>query len=131
MIALLALNVELETIPNKTKDPMAGLIRIKWWRDQIDLIYTNAVHSPSPILEEIKRVIETHKIPQILFHDLCECYETILRGTPTDPDDSIYALCGAILHDKKSKDKFSKKLYLHDTLAENTKFRTFRLWLGV
>ena len=131
MCAIMAFHVELQTIPSKTIEPMAALIRLKWWEDQIAFLYDNAPHSPSPILDDLKTTIQTHAIPKALFDNVFSVYDLILRGTASDPDDALYALCGALITDQKSKDYFSKKLYLHDTLPETTKFRALRLWLGV
>lgn len=131
MYAVLALNIELETIPAKTVEPMAALIRLQWWDDQINLIYDGKTHSPSPILDDLKIAIHTFDIAKPLFDDLFTVYDAILRGTPSDPDDALYTLCGALIKDEESKHRFSKKLYLHDTMHDNTKCRALRLWLGV
>lgn len=131
LIALLALNVELEAIPTKTTEAPAAFIRLQWWSDQIDLIYKNKDHSPSPILDQLKTVIQTYDISQKLFEDLLNCYDEILRGTPRDPDDDLYALCGSILTNKKDKDRFSKILQHHDQLDDSVPFRAIRLWLGI
>jgi hypothetical protein len=130
LLSILALNVELQSIPEKTTEAPAAFIRLQWWSDQIDCIFNNEQHSPSPILDGLKQAIHGHAIPQALFDDHFNCYDLILRGEPQDINDTLYPLCASVLKNKRDKDRFSKVLMHHDRLDENTKFRALRLWLG-
>ena len=131
LYAILVFHAELQHIPANANEPMAAYIRLKWWNEQIDLIYDGKNPAASPILDDLKITIERYNIPQKMFKKLFTVYDNIMRGKPSDPDDALYALCGAVIKDAKSKDRFSKTLQHHDILPENTKFRALRLWLGV
>lgn len=131
VIAIFALNAELESIPTKIKDPNIAFIRLKWWEDQIDAVYQGQDHASSPVMAALRYTIQNHDIPQSDFEPLIACYDEILRGTPRDPDDSVYALCAKTLRADKEKIKFSKVLQHHDNLPDHVRFRALRLWLGV
>lgn len=131
LLAIFAFNAELESIPARAREPMAGLIRLQWWQDEINKIYDENPYATSPVLSAMAQAIHTHNIPHILCESLCSCYADILHGTPRDPDDALYALCGSLAMTSRDKNRFSKRLHLHDTFDDKTRFRALRLWLGV
>lgn len=130
-LAILAFNAELQSIPARIHDPVAGLIRLQWWRDEIGKIYAGTPHAASPVLSAMATTIQAHNIPHTLCESLCACYEDILRGVSRDPDDALYALYGSLSMTEKEKNRFSKRLHLHDIMDDHTPFRALRLWLGV
>ncbi len=125
IITVMALHTELLQIPQKATDPTMRLIRLQWWRDEIDKISTNTPHSDSPILEELKN------IKTISFENYLNVFDDFCRGNAVDLDEPLYDLFGAIIKDKKDINKFSKKLFTHDNLPPQAKFRAIRLWLGI
>lgn len=132
IIAVFALHTELESIPAKITDPAAALIRLQWWRDSLDLVYTQKPLPHSPVLAEIARTVKQHpQIPHTDFEKLFDCFESILRGTPSDPDQYMYDICGKIITNTKALDRFSKALHHHDCMDEHIRFRALRLWLGI
>jgi phytoene synthase len=66
LIALYAFDQEVSRIAAVAREPMAGHIRLAWWREQIGAIYTGArVEAPVPrALAEVRR---THDLPRDLF----------------------------------------------------------------
>jgi phytoene/squalene synthetase len=130
LLSILALNVELQSIPSKTTEPMAALVRIQWWRDEITKIYDGVIVETSPILISLTETINRCKIPKDNFETLLLCYDDIIRGTPRDPDDALYDLLSGTLLSLKVRNRFSKKLQLHDSLDGDPRFRALRLWVG-
>ncbi len=128
IITLMALHTELFHIPQKADGPTMRLIRLQWWRDEIQKIQNNQPHAVSPILDELKKI---DGIDNISFETYFNAFDDYCRGTAVDINEPLYALFGYIIKNKQSIDKFSKKLFLHDNMADNTKFRALRLWLGV
>jgi len=95
------------------------LIRLQWWRDEI--VKDN--HADSPIL---------NLLPKLNYDDYLNRFEQSLRGEQVDIDEAFYALMTSIIKNEKAKNRFSKKLILHDKLQEQeSKFHALRLWLGV
>jgi len=131
LLAIMALNVELQSIPDKANDPMAALIRLQWWRDAIDAIYLGKDIQTSPIFPSLERAIHTHKIPKQDVESLMICYDDIIRGTPKDPDDDLYGVLSSVIPTPKARNRFSKKLQFHDNLDDETPFRALRLLTGI
>ena len=131
LLAILALNVELQSIPDKATDPMVALVRLQWWRDEITKIYEGDTAQSSPILPGVQRAISRHSIPKGQFEALFHCYDDIIRGTAKAPDDCLYDLLSDTLPDDKTRNAFSRKLQIHDCLDDDAPFRAIRLWLGV
>jgi phytoene/squalene synthetase len=126
ILAAMALHTEIRSIPTKVQDPMMRMIRLKWWMDEIEKIMNGQACADSPILEEI-----TTLSPYPNFNDYFTRFDKSFRGEDADIDEAFYSTLGTIIGTSKSKNRFSKKLVLHDTLPEGTNFRAFRLWLGV
>lgn len=57
LIALYALNVELSRIREQAREPMAGLIRLQWWRDAVLGGQGGDGH---PLVEPLRTVIARH-----------------------------------------------------------------------
>lgn len=99
------------------------LIRLQWWRDEIENMQDDKAHADSPILDTLPKTLN--------YEDYLNRFDSSLRGENIDIEEALYALFGNVLEDEKDRDKLSKKLFTHDNLPEHTKFRAIRLWLGV
>lgn len=118
ILALMGLHSELTSIPHKATDPTMRLIRLQWWRDEI----AKDSHADSPIL---------NSLPKLDYEDFINRFDQSLRGEDVDIDETFYALMTSAITSQKQKDKFTKRLMLHDQLEETAIFRAMRLWLGV
>jgi len=118
-LALMALHCELRDIPKKATDPTMMLIRLQWWRDEID---KGDNHADSPILNEL---------PKLDYDGYFNRIDQSMRGQDVDIEELFYALLTSVIKNKKQRDKFTKKLMHHDQLDDTQKFRALRLWLGV
>jgi phytoene/squalene synthetase len=125
IIAMMALHTELLQIPQKAADPTMRLIRLQWWRDEIEKMQNKKPHADSPILDELQNV------KAIFFEKYLNIFDEFCRGEAVDLDEPLYGLFGKIINDEKATNRCSKKLFTHDNLPPETKFRAIRLWLGI
>jgi hypothetical protein len=123
-LAMMALHTELLQIPQKATDPTMRLIRLQWWRDEIEKLTHNKPHADSPILDEIKHINLN------ISKDYLDVFDNFCRGNAVDINEPLYDLFGKIIQSEKDINRFSKKLFAHDNLPPETKFRAARLWLS-
>lgn len=79
LLALYAFDRELAHIGEAVREPMAGHVRLAWWREQLAAIYEGRKPA-SPTGRALKLSVETHTLPRALFdaavdaraHDLDE-----------------------------------------------------------
>lgn len=125
IITIMALHTELLQIPQKANDPTMRLIRLQWWRDEIEKMQNKKPHADSPILDELQNV------KTISFENYLNIFDEFCRGNAVDIDEPLYDFFGKIIDNETATNRFSKKLFTHDNLPPETKFRAIRLWLGV
>lgn len=58
LFAIKAFNVEISQIRDRTKQDQLAVIRLQFWQDAIESIFTNTnfTYSGEPVLEEIQKV---------------------------------------------------------------------------
>jgi phytoene/squalene synthetase len=83
LLALYAFNLELATVREQVREPLAGQIRLQWWRDTFDELY-RGVTRETPVVRALKAAIERHSIPRILFDALIDERERDLADPPAD-----------------------------------------------
>jgi len=127
VLALMTLHVELCLIPQKVNDPMMRLIRLKWWKDEIEKLRAGGVHADSPVLDVLVNLFDT--FPPM--DDYFERMEQSIRGENADIDEIFYKNMTWVIADEKSRNRFVKKLMHHDQLENKNAFRALRLWLGI
>jgi len=125
LVTLMALHTELRQIPQRATDPMMRLIRLTWWQDEIKKIQNGTAHADSPILEAM-----THLCPMPDFSAYFSRFDQSLRGEDADIDEVFYNMMTSVIPQPKAKERFIKKLMLHDQMDEDVPFRALRLWLG-
>ncbi len=74
-LVLSAFNIEINNILYNSTEAMTALIRIKWWREKIEMIYGNKLVNTDKITRELEVVIKSTNIPQTLFHEYLDGYE--------------------------------------------------------
>lgn len=143
ILALMGLHCELRTIPKKVQDPMLMLIRLQWWRDEIDKIANGEAYADSPILtvmsscDLIAGSQKLGKDPLVksqsdsLFHDYLNRVDESMRGNQADIDEAFYTLMTNAIDNDKARQRFIKKLMHHDELEDKKAFRALRLWSGI
>jgi phytoene synthase len=90
LLALYAFDHEVSRIGVSVREPMAGHIRLAWWREQIVAIYAGAaVHAPVP--ESLAEVVRAHVLPRALFERYLDARALDLEETPFDDEAAMAA----------------------------------------
>ena len=63
LLALYAFNAELDHIPALVSEPMAGQIRLQWWRDAVDFA-TPGARTGNPVADTLSAAIIQHNLPK-------------------------------------------------------------------
>jgi phytoene/squalene synthetase len=77
--ALDALNIELSRICETVTEPQMGLIRLQWWRDNLDRIYAGQKIPGSGVLAELAETIRQYDLPANEFENLLTAREMDLE----------------------------------------------------
>lgn len=128
-MSLMALHCELNTIPQKARDPSMIMIRLKWWYDGVMALVGNLTRSESPVFDALKPAIQNQNLNEADFEAYFTQFEKHFKGEETDTEEALYLLLGNMIHNKNDKNRFSKVLQKHDQLDPQCHFRAFRLWL--
>jgi phytoene synthase len=84
LVALYAFNLELAKIREVVREPMMGLIRLQWWRDAIDEIYSGKVRRHQ-VTQPLALAVQRRHLPRELFDRLMDGREADLdNGPPAD-----------------------------------------------
>ncbi len=84
--AALALTHELLRIPTLATEPMAGLVRLKWWQEQLEQHASPAhMSSEHPVLTTLAPFLQTDAIPLTTCQTLCDCIATQMTDAPPFP----------------------------------------------
>lgn len=81
LCALYAFNHEVARTAETVSQPIAGQIRLQWWRDRIAELYRGSVIDHR-LVEALGRVIEARALPRELFDDLIDAREHDLEEAP-------------------------------------------------
>lgn len=76
-----AFNYEVAKTAETVSQPIAGEIRLQWWRDRIAELYRGEVVD-HPLVEALSRAIATHHLPRDLFDTLIDARERDLEEAP-------------------------------------------------
>lgn len=78
---LYAFNYEVAKTAETVSQPIAGQIRLQWWRDRIAELYRGTVID-HPLVEALDRVIAAHDLPRSLFDALIDARDHDLEEAP-------------------------------------------------
>ena len=78
--ALFAFNYEISRTREVITETQLGLIRLQWWRDNIDAIYKGGEPFGNPALVDLAAAIRAHDLPQADFEALLYAREFDLEG---------------------------------------------------
>jgi len=87
--ALLAFNLEIARVREAVSQPVIGQIRLQWWRDAIDEIYTGKPPRRHEVVEPLAAAIEAHRLTRTHFDTLIDGREFDLGD---EPPESLAAL---------------------------------------
>jgi NADH dehydrogenase [ubiquinone] 1 alpha subcomplex assembly factor 6 len=80
--ALLAFNLEIARVREAVSQPIIGQIRLQWWRDAIDEIYTGKPPRRHEIVQPLAAAIEAHRLTRTHFDTLIDGREFDLGDEP-------------------------------------------------
>ncbi len=88
LTALYALNVELERIVLVTDEPMAGQIRLQWWRDSIDFAEPQ-VKVGSPLADALRSAMFEHNLPKERLIGMVDAHSPIMFGEAPETERAL------------------------------------------
>ena len=80
--ALLAFNLEIARVREAVSQPIIGQIRLQWWRDAIDEIYTGKPPRRHEVVEPLAAAIMVHRLTRTHFDTLIDGREFDLGDEP-------------------------------------------------
>jgi|SRR5882672_3994984 len=83
LITLYAFNYELAKTAESVSQPIAGQIRLQWWRDRIAELYGGA-DLDHRLANALGEIIAEHDLPRELFDELIDARENDLEEAPFD-----------------------------------------------
>lgn len=90
LLALYAFDHEVSRIGLSVREPMAGHIRLAWWREQISAIYTNGP-LVAPVPAALSETVRAHALPRDLFDRYLDARGLDLEETPFDDEKAMAA----------------------------------------
>lgn len=81
LFALYAFNFEVAKTAEAVTNPIAGQIRLQWWRDAIDGIFAGTVRD-HPVAKALASAVRAHELPRHLFDELIDAREHDLEPEP-------------------------------------------------
>jgi NADH dehydrogenase [ubiquinone] 1 alpha subcomplex assembly factor 6 len=85
LVALYGFNLEIAKIREITREPLIGAMRLQWWRDVIEAIFTGAKIPHYGLAQLLAATIRRHDLPRAPFDALLDARELDLE--PEGPDD--------------------------------------------
>ena len=82
--ALLAFNIELARVREATREPLAGRLRLQWWRDTLAILFDGPGGGAGghPVLEPLARAIGRYGLSRTHFDDLIDARDADLDAPP-------------------------------------------------
>lgn len=85
LLALYAFDREVARVGEIAQEPMAGHIRLGWWREQIEAIYAGRVlDAPAP--RALAAAVQAHSLPRDLLDAYIDARASDLEETPFDDE---------------------------------------------
>jgi phytoene synthase len=95
LLSLYAFDHEVSRIALTVREPMAGHIRLAWWREQIAAIYSGGVVQ-APVAEALGEVVRAHALPRALFDRYLDARASDLEEAPFDEESAMAAHARAV-----------------------------------
>jgi len=74
LFALYAFNLEVARIPDAVSEPILGAVRLQWWRETLNAIYTGTTPAHE-VAHALARTIASHELNRMHFDGLIEARE--------------------------------------------------------
>ena len=81
LFALYAFNFEIARIGEVVSQPVAGQIRLQWWRETIEGMYGGAVRD-HPVASALAEAVRARDLPRALFDEMIDARESDLEAFP-------------------------------------------------
>ncbi|HCO99981.1 MAG: phytoene synthase [Alphaproteobacteria bacterium] len=81
VLALYAFNLEIARTREIVSEPLLGQIRLQWWRESIESLYTGTPRE-HPVVLALQSAIHTHDLPSDHLNALIDAREADLEDTP-------------------------------------------------
>jgi 15-cis-phytoene synthase len=85
LLALYAFHVELDRIVDATSEPMAGQIRLQWWREAIDFAAPGA-KTGNPLADALLAAVAEHDLPKDPLIAMVDARVPVMFGDPPADD---------------------------------------------
>ncbi len=90
LLALYAFNAELDHILTLVSEPMAGQIRLQWWRDAVDLA-TLGKRTGNPVADALSAAIARYDLPKDRLIGMVDARVPAMFGEPPLDDKALKA----------------------------------------
>ena len=115
LLALYAVNAELDHILTSVSEPMAGQIRLQWWRDAVDLA-APGTRTGNPVADALSAAIVEHDLPKDRLIGMIDARVPAMFGDPPaderemkaslrETEGAVFELAAAILGDRSEAAK--------------------------
>jgi phytoene synthase len=94
LITLAAFASELDNIPRLVREPLAGEIRLQWWRDALAATGAEAA-AGHPIAVPLRAMIARHAVPGEILDAIIDSYGNTLHGERPADEAALEALMAA------------------------------------
>ena len=94
LFALYAFNYEIAKTAETVSQPLAGQIRLQWWRDAIGELCAGKTRD-HPVVRALGEAIREHELPQVLFDQMIDAREMDLEEMPFPDMASLEAYADA------------------------------------
>ncbi len=93
LLALYAFNVEIARIRDLVNEPMAGEMRLQWWRDALSA-GDGETATGHMLADELRQVITLYNLPLAAFDNLLEARRIDLYSDPLPSRNDLEGYCG-------------------------------------
>ncbi len=99
LAALYLFNFDLARVREMVREPLAGRIRLQWWRDALDSVFAGRV-AGAPVAEDLSRLAQRYGLTRALVEEMIDAREQDLDDEPPATLDGLtayaYATGGAL-----------------------------------
>lgn len=95
LIALYAFHHEAARIGAIVREPMAGHVRLAWWREQITAVYSGAAPE-APVPRALSQAVRTHSLPREPFDRYLDARACELEEAPFADETALAAHADAV-----------------------------------
>ena len=92
LFALYGFNAEIASVRERVREPMAGEIRLQWWRDAI--VAPVGTMTGNPVVDELRRAIHAGDLPPKAFDDMLAARIFDLYDDPMPDRTTLEGYCG-------------------------------------